>query len=204
MEAGRLSRHECRPGSIVIAFSAAESPQQIQRNRFTATDGGTMSDSITLTGVVATAPRSITTQEGLAITSFRMASPQRRFDRSQEKWIDGDTNWYTITTFRQLAANAAVCVKKGERVVVTGRLRIREWESGDKTGTNIDVEADALGHDLSWGTSAFSRSVSTSSIESIRNDADDTSTANAQSAEPEQFPTSAELVENSTELVTPF
>jgi single-strand DNA-binding protein len=116
-----------------------------------------MSDIITLTGFVATIPRVVTTQEGLAITSFRLASSQRRFDRAQEKWVDGETNWYTVTTFRQLAANAAVSVKKGERVVVTGRLRIRDWENGDRAGTNIDIEADAVGHDLSWGTAAFSR-----------------------------------------------
>ena len=116
-----------------------------------------MSDIITLTGIVGTEPRAVTTAEGLAITSFRLASTQRRFDKAQEKWIDGDTNWYSITTFRQLATNAAVSVKKGERILVTGRLRIREWESGGKSGTNIDIEADSLGHDLSWGTAAFSR-----------------------------------------------
>jgi single-strand DNA-binding protein len=124
-----------------------------------------MSDIITLTGVVATIPRAITTSEGLAITSFRLASTQRRFDRAQEKWVDGETNWYTVTTFRQLAANSAVSVKKGERVVVTGRLRIRDWVSGDKTGTNIDVEADAIGHDLSWGTAAFSRNTVSAPLE---------------------------------------
>jgi single-strand DNA-binding protein len=124
-----------------------------------------MSDIITLTGVVATIPRAITTSEGLAITSFRLASTQRRFDCAQEKWVDGDTNWYTVTTFRQLAANAAISVKKGERVVVTGRLRIRDWESGDKAGTNIDVEADAIGHDLSWGTAAFSRNTVSAPLE---------------------------------------
>ena len=116
-----------------------------------------MSDIITLTGIVGTEPRALTTQEGLAITSFRLASTQRRFDRAQEKWVDGETNWYSITTFRQLATNSAVSVKKGERVLVTGRLRIREWESGGKSGTNIDIEADSLGHDLSWGTAAFAR-----------------------------------------------
>jgi single-strand DNA-binding protein len=124
-----------------------------------------VSDNITLTGVVATIPRALTTQEGLAITSFRLASSQRRFDRAQEKWVDGDTNWYTITTFRQLAANAAVSVKKGERIVVTGRLRIRDWENGDRAGTNIEVDADALGHDLAWGTGAFSRNTVAASSE---------------------------------------
>ena len=116
-----------------------------------------VSDIITVTGIVGTEPRAVTTAEGLAITSFRLASTQRRFDKGQEKWVDGETNWYSITTFRQLATNAAMSVKKGERILVTGRLRIREWESGGKSGTNIEIEAESLGHDLSWGTAAFSR-----------------------------------------------
>ncbi len=122
-----------------------------------------MSDIITLTGLVATDPRHIVTSEGLPITTFRLASTQRRFDRSQERWVDGDTNWYTITAFRQLAMNSAGSVKKGERVVVTGRLRIREWQSGERNGMNIDIEADALGHDLAWGTTSFTRSISSTS-----------------------------------------
>ena len=125
-----------------------------------------MSDTITLTGLVATDPRHIVTSEGLPITTFRLASTQRRFDRSQERWVDGDTNWYTITAFRQLAMNSAGSVKKGERVLVTGRLRIREWQSGERNGMNIDVEADALGHDLTWGSTSFTRSISSSAISS--------------------------------------
>jgi single-strand DNA-binding protein len=123
-----------------------------------------MTDSITLTGLVATAPRHIVTSEGLPITSFRLASTQRRFDRSKERWIDGDTNWYTITAFRQLAINSAGSVGKGDRIIVSGRLRIREWENGERVGTNIDVEADAIGHDLMWGTSVFSRSISSTAV----------------------------------------
>lgn len=119
-----------------------------------------MTDIITLTGLVATEPRHITTTEGLPITTFRLASTQRRFDRSQERWIDGDTNWYTIAAFRHLAVNSSGSLKKGERVVVTGRLRIRDWTSGERVGTSIEVEADAIGHDISWGTSVFTRSIS--------------------------------------------
>lgn len=121
-----------------------------------------MTDTITLTGLVATVPRHIITGEGLSITSFRLASAQRRFDRGTSRWIDGDTNWYTVTTFRQLAVNSATSISKGQRVVVAGRLRIREWDSGQKTGTTVDVEADAIGHDLAWGTTSFTRSISTS------------------------------------------
>jgi single-strand DNA-binding protein len=119
-----------------------------------------MTDSITLTGLVATAPRHIVTSEGLAISSFRLASTQRRFDRSTERWIDGETNWYTVTGFRQLAINVASSISKGQRVVVAGRLKIREWENGERSGTTIEVEADSIGHDLAWGTSDFTRNIS--------------------------------------------
>ena len=51
-----------------------------------------MPDAITLTGLVATPPRHLVTSEGLPITSFRLASTQRRFDRPQQKWIDGDAS----------------------------------------------------------------------------------------------------------------
>ncbi len=125
-----------------------------------------MTDMITLTGLVATQPKHLVTSEGLSITSFRLASTQRRFDRSQERWIDGDTNWYTITTFRQLAINVVGSVHKGDRVIATGRLRIRDWTTGEKAGTNIEVDADAVGPDLLWGTAVFTRSISTAVVES--------------------------------------
>jgi len=126
-----------------------------------------MPDLITLTGLVATTPRHILTSEGLSITSFRLASSQRRFDRSAERWVDGDTNWYTITSFRQLALNCSTSIEKGQRVLVTGKLRIREWDNGERVGTTVDIEAESIGHDLSWGTSKFSRSI----VASVRGDA---------------------------------
>ncbi|MEP6478510.1 MAG: single-stranded DNA-binding protein [Rhodoglobus sp.] len=122
-----------------------------------------MSDMITVTGLVATVPRHIVTSEGLAITSFRLASTQRRFDRQQNAWADGETNWYTVTSFRQLAMNVTGSVNKGDRVLVTGKLRIRDWTSGEKAGTTIDVEAEAIGHDLLWGNSVFSRTIANAS-----------------------------------------
>lgn len=116
-----------------------------------------MTDTITLTGLVATEPKHLTTSEGLPITSFRLASTQRRYDRSKQSWVDGDTNWYTVTAFRRLASNAAVSITKGQRVLVTGRLRLRDWESGERSGLAVEVEAEAIGHDLTWGTAQFSR-----------------------------------------------
>lgn len=124
-----------------------------------------MSDTITLTGLVATPPKHIVTSEGLHIASFRLASTQRRFDRTEQKWVDADTNWYTVTAFRALAANTIGSILKGQRVVVSGRLRIRDWQTDEKAGTTIEVDADALGHDLTFGTSQFTRTPATTSVD---------------------------------------
>lgn len=129
-----------------------------------------MTDNITLTGLVATTPRHLTTSEGLAITSFRLASSQRRFDRASNRWVDGDTNWYTVSTFRALAENAAASVSKGDRVVVSGKLRIRDWENTDRSGTTVEVEAETLGHDLSWGISTYTRNSSSTEVSTVAED----------------------------------
>jgi single-strand DNA-binding protein len=118
-----------------------------------------MSESFTVSGLVATTPRHLVTQEGLPITSFRLASSKRRFDRTKKIWVDGETNWFTITSFRQLAINSASSISKGDRILVSGRLKVRDWDNGERSGTSVEIEADCLGHDLVWGTSEFSRTV---------------------------------------------
>ena len=118
-----------------------------------------MSESFTVSGLVATTPRHLVTQEGLPITSFRLASSKRRFDRTKKTWVDGETNWFTINSFRQLAINSASSISKGDRIVVSGRLKVRDWDNGERSGPSIEIEADCLGHDLVWGTSEFSRTV---------------------------------------------
>ena len=116
-----------------------------------------MTDQLTLTGLVATTPRHIVTTEGLAITSFRLASQQRRYDKASDSWMDADTNWYTVTAFRELAINAAQSVHKGDRVMTLGRVKVKDWSNEDRSGTTIELEAEALGHDLTWGVSEFLR-----------------------------------------------
>ncbi|MFM6977429.1 MAG: single-stranded DNA-binding protein [Micrococcales bacterium] len=120
-----------------------------------------MSETISVAGLVATTPRHLVTQDGLPITSFRLAASHRRFDRAQNKWVDGETNWYTVTSFRQLAINAAGSISKGDRIMVAGKLRVRDWDNGERAGTSVEVEADSLGHDLCWGNAVFTRTVLT-------------------------------------------
>jgi len=121
------------------------------------TERNTMSDQITVTGLVATEPRHITTQEGLAVTSFRLASLQRRWNSHTNQWRDDETKWYSVSAFRILATNAAASLQKGHRVIVSGRLKVRQWDTGERSGVGIDIEADAIGHDLVWGQSQFER-----------------------------------------------
>lgn len=114
-------------------------------------------NSISIVGTVATEPRLVKTASGLQVCSFRLASGERRFDREQQKWVDGETNWVGVTAFRSLAEHTAASFRKGERVIVSGRLRVRKWENDEKSGTSVEVEADALGHDLRWGVSRFEK-----------------------------------------------
>jgi single-strand DNA-binding protein len=124
-----------------------------------------VTETIVLTGIVATTPRHLTTSSGVAITSFRLACRQRRFDRVRNIWVDADTNWYTVSSFRHLAQNVESSIKKGEHVIVTGRLRIRDWENQDRSGTSVEVEAEAIGHDLAWGTTDLVRTVPAARVE---------------------------------------
>lgn len=116
-------------------------------------------ETTTITGLVATTPRHLITKDGLPITSFRLASSNRRFDRASMEWVDGETNWFTITTYRTLAVNTATSIGKGDRVIVSGELLIRDWDNGTNAGTSVELSASSIGHDLSWGTSTFTRTV---------------------------------------------
>ncbi|NQX03619.1 single-stranded DNA-binding protein [Rathayibacter sp. VKM Ac-2856] len=121
-----------------------------------------MTDTLTVIGVIGTEPRSIGTTSGTAMTTFRLASAQRRYDRATQRWVDGATNWYTVTAFNGLAGNALASLSRGDRVLVTGRLSIRSWESGGKAGTEVGVIAEGLGHDLAWGTTSYTRAAARS------------------------------------------
>lgn len=118
-----------------------------------------MFDSFSVTGLVATTPRHLVTQDGLPITSFRLAASTKKFDKQTNRWTEGETNWFTVTSFRQLAINSATSVSKGDRVLVMGRLRVRDWDNGERAGTSVEIEAETLGHDLVWGSSTFVRTV---------------------------------------------
>jgi single-strand DNA-binding protein len=116
-----------------------------------------MSDNITVRGFVATEPKSSTTPGGVATASFRLGSTDRRYDRAKDAWVDGDTNWFTVQGYRQLAGNIGCSIKKGQRVIVTGRLKLRSWENDGKIYHVVEIAAESVGHDLMWGSANFIR-----------------------------------------------
>ncbi|MDQ0725550.1 single-stranded DNA-binding protein [Microbacterium sp. W4I20] len=124
-----------------------------------------MIDTVTIVGRVATEPTQGQTGSG-PVTNFRMASSHRRYDNTTQTWVDGDTNWFSVAAFRQLGEHAKASLRTGDSIIVTGRLRIRSWESNGKQGTSVDIDADAIGHDLRWGTTAYRPRARSASSES--------------------------------------
>jgi single-strand DNA-binding protein len=138
-----------------------------------------MTDTITVTGNIATPPEHKRTPAGVAITTFRVASGLRRYDSATSSWIDSGTNWYTVSTYRRLAEHAMASLHKGDRVILTGRLRLREWETGIKKGITAEIDADSIGHDLLFGTSRFEKDAAPAAAASPDVDASWTDTASS-------------------------
>lgn len=121
-----------------------------------------MTDNITVRGFVASEIRSSTTPGGVATASFRFGSTNRRYDRASSTWIDGNTNWFTVQGYRQLAGNMGCSIKKGQRVIVVGRLKMRSWEKDGRVYHAAEIDAESVGHDLMWGSANFTRTAGNS------------------------------------------
>ncbi|MFF8377115.1 single-stranded DNA-binding protein [Streptomyces sp. NPDC015661] len=120
--------------------------------------------TVTLVGNVATAVEYRETVTG-GVARFRFAVTARRWDRERGLWSDGNTSFYTVSAWRSLGANLAASVSVGEPLVVHGRLKVREEERDGQRKTFVDVDAVAVGHDLSRGTAAFRRAPRTERAE---------------------------------------
>jgi single-strand DNA-binding protein len=116
--------------------------------------------SITIRGFVATEITSSTTPGGVATASFRLGSTTRRFDRASGTWGDGHTNWYTVQGYRNLAGTLGCSIRKGQPVIVVGKLKIRTWEKDGRMHHSTIIDAEAVGHDLTFGSANFIRTAS--------------------------------------------
>ena len=106
---------------------------------------------VTVTGNLSDDPEVTFTPSGQAVCNFRLAVTARV--RDGEGWRDGDTSFFRVNVWRQLAEHVAESLTKGDRAVVIGRLKSRSWETpeGDKRSV-VEVEADEVAPSLRWAT----------------------------------------------------
>jgi len=114
-----------------------------------------MDNSVTLVGNLVDDPELRFTPSGVALAKLRFAV-NRRYQRNGE-WQE-DTSFFTGTCWRDMAESAAESLTKGTRVIVTGRLEQRSWETqdGDKRSV-VEVQIDDIGPSLRWATASVTR-----------------------------------------------
>jgi len=104
---------------------------------------------ITIVGNLVDDPQLRYTPTGQAVANFRVASTPRFLDRNTNEWKDGDSLFLTCNVWRQAAENVAESLQRGMRVIVSGRLRQRSYETkeGEKR-TVYEIEVDEVGPSL--------------------------------------------------------
>ncbi|MEU7590193.1 single-stranded DNA-binding protein [Micromonospora sp. NPDC049230] len=125
---------------------------------------------VTIVGNVLTSPEwRRTTQSNTLVANFKVASTARRLDRDSGRWVDGNSLRVRVNCWRKLAEGVAASVMVGDPVVVCGRLYTRDWtDDAGNHRTLYELEAVAVGHDLSRGRARFLRnrpSMTTSTVE---------------------------------------
>ena len=91
------------------------------------------------------------------VVGFRVASSERRWDRETQSWIDGDRFSAWVTCWRRLGDGVVRSLAKGDPVVVSGRLSVREYEADGQRRFSTEIVASAVGPDLSRSTATVAR-----------------------------------------------
>ena len=110
---------------------------------------------VTVSGNVVGDPVVRATRANVPFVTFRVASNVRRVDFKTGEYIDAGTNFVNVTAFRALGVNLSNSLKKGEPVIVYGRMRINQWVNWERSGTTVEIDAYNVGHDLTWGQTTF-------------------------------------------------
>jgi single-strand DNA-binding protein len=116
---------------------------------------------ITVVGNLTSDPELRYTQNGLAVANFTIASTPRHFDKASNDWKDDDALFLRASVWREFAEHVAGSLAKGSRVIATGRLKQRSYETkeGEKR-TSIELEVDEIGPSLRYATAQVTRAAS--------------------------------------------
>ena len=145
---------------------------------------------ITLTGWVGSDVSLREVAGGQPVANFRVATTSRKFRNDQ--WEDGNTTWYSVRAWRRLADNVSESIKRGDPVVVHGRLEADVWTKEDgTTNTQLVITATSVGHDLSRGTAVFTKPARPGGVETTQTASSDPfAPQSLQSADPWAAPLS--------------
>jgi len=119
---------------------------------------------ITVVGNLTDDPELKFTPSGAPVANFTVASTPRTFDKQTNEWKDGDALFLRCAAWRQLAENVAESLTKGQRVIVTGALRVRQYERQDGSkGTSVEMNVDEVGPSLKFATAKTTKATRSSS-----------------------------------------
>jgi single-strand DNA-binding protein len=113
---------------------------------------------ITIIGNLTADPELRFTPSGAAVANFTVASTPRTFDRQRNEWKDGDTLFMRCSVWREAAENVAESLTRGTRVIASGRLRSRTYDTkeGEKR-TVVELEVDEVGPSLRYATTKVNK-----------------------------------------------
>lgn len=105
---------------------------------------------LTIVGNLTADPNLTFTPAGAARASFTVASTPRSFDKASGQWVDGEALFMRCTVWREMAENAAESLNKGQRVIVTGKLKSRSYEKDGAKKTIVELEVEDIGPSLRY------------------------------------------------------
>jgi single-strand DNA-binding protein len=112
---------------------------------------------ITAEGTLIGDPELRFTPSGVAVAKWRIACNERRFNKTTQEWENGRTTFITGSCWRGLAENVVESLKKGDLVIATGRLTMREWETDGTKQHAYEIDADTMGPALARTTARLER-----------------------------------------------
>jgi single-strand DNA-binding protein len=113
---------------------------------------------LSVVGYVASEPQFRRVGNGIPKLTMKVAWTTRLRESSSGEWVDGNTSFVRVTCWRRLAENLATCLRKGEPVLLRGRLEVRPFTGKDGVRrVSVDVDASYLGYDLTRGVAGFRR-----------------------------------------------
>ena len=113
-------------------------------------------NTVTLVGNVTRDPELRFTPSGQANANFGVAVNRRWQNRQTNEWEEA-VSFFNVVCWREMAENACQSLQKGSRVIVTGRLEQRSWESNGEKRSVVEVVADEIGPSLRWATAQIER-----------------------------------------------